>query len=98
MKKLYIVPETQVSYATPCNIFAVSSWTEVERINYLCPHIPADTRCGKYNRWVRGQEGVLENPSNVPEHLRISTRSTLACPYKGTCSRWKKYMETVNER
>ena len=107
MKKVYVIPAILVSDAVPCDILAASSWTQegtekqklqkaAARFNYLCPHIPADTRCSKYNWFVRASEGIFVPPSDTPERQRISTRSTQACPYKGTCDRLKKYMELTN--
>ena len=107
MKKLYIVPETLVSHAASSYVLSASLLSREEkeeqewqnsaaRFNFLCPHIKADTRCRKYNRFIRAGEGILVEPSDTPEYMRISTRSTQACPYRDTCDRLKRYMELTN--
>jgi len=95
-KKSYVVPNTQVTYAELCNILASSEDTIAkERYNYLCPCIP-ETRCRKYNRFVRRKNGVFSLSSTIVWHKRVSVPGKEACPYMDDCERYKTYCELTN--
>ncbi len=113
MKKTYVIPEILVIAAQACSFSATSGMQGVReeqdkkpseniigqsRFNYLCPLIPSDTRCSRYNRFVRKKKGVNESPSDTPEHLRVSVRDPQDCPYSNGCKILETYRNAVDGR
>ena len=95
-KKSYVVPNTQITYAEICNILASSENTiAAERYNYLCPCIP-ETRCRKYNRFIRYKNGVRSLSSEIVWHKRVSVPGKEDCPYVENCEQYKRYCELTN--